>query len=195
MKFDDIKGWYDWEETYRSIVSRCPGGILVEVGTFLGRSLCHLGQMVKESGKPFQVVGVDWCVGSGVENGVDNHVEAVQEGLGSFAGTLHRNVIECGLQDIVSLVVASSEQAARLFCDNSLTMVFLDARHDYASLKRDIEVWLPKVKPGGILGGDDVGVPDESPVVWPDVKKVLDEILPGWKYSPHDAWVYSKVIR
>lgn len=188
----DIPGWFDWPQLYEEIVTTYSGGILVEVGTYLGRSLCYLGKLVKESGKPFQVVGIDWCVGSGVENGEDNHRRAVREGNGSFASQLHRNVIECGLQGIISILVADSVQASRLFADNSLTMVFIDTRHDFDSVKRDILTWRPKVKMGGTLAGDDVGVPDEENPVWPEVKQALNCCLPGWQYAPHDAWKFRK---
>lgn len=191
MNWEQIPGWFDWSVVYQEVVDKYDGGFLVEVGTYLGRSLCCLGEMVKQSGKPFHVIGVDWCVGSGVENGHNSHEEAVQEGLGSFAGTLHRNIIACGLQDVVTLIVADSKRAANLFRSDSLTMVCLDGRHDYESVKSDILKWLPRVRPGGVLMGDDMGVPDEVPV-WPGVRKAVEELLPGHQYKPHDAWYYEK---
>jgi hypothetical protein len=45
------------------------------------------------------------------------------------------------------------------FQDDSLDFVYLDARHDYAGLKEDIEAWWPKLKLGGMLAGHDF-VPD-----------------------------------
>ena len=39
-------------------------------------------------------------------------------------------------------------------------LVFIDADHSYETTKRDIELWAPKVKPGGILGGHDYNNPD-----------------------------------
>ena len=60
MTWEDIPGWFDWPQLYDHVVSRYDGGILVEVGNYLGRSLCYLGDQVKRSGKPFYVVGVDW---------------------------------------------------------------------------------------------------------------------------------------
>lgn len=193
MTWEEIPGWYDWPDLYTRAVANLPPGILVEVGCYLGRSLCHLGTLARASPRKFHVVGVDWCVGSGPENGRDNHAEAVQEGLGSFAGTLHRNVMSCGLQDHVSLLVASSAAAASVFPDRSLSMVFLDARHDYESVRDDIRAWLPKVRHGGWLCGDDVGVPGEPAPVWPGVRQALDAHLPGWRHEPHDAWSYEVV--
>lgn len=188
MTWEDIPGWFDWMTYYQSVVDNYPGGTLVEVGTYLGRSLCCLGELVRKSGKPFHCVGIDTCLGSGIENGSDNHESAVRDGGGTFAGTLHRNVVDCGLGDVVTLIVADSVRASRLFADHSLTMMFLDAAHDGESVRRDITTWLPKVKLGGEIAGDDVGVPNEQTPVWPGVKQAVNELLPGWEHVPHDAW-------
>jgi hypothetical protein len=49
-----------------------------------------------------------------------------------------------------------SLEAAKGFEDNSLDFVYLDARHDYPSVKADIAAWWPKLKSGGILSGHDL---------------------------------------
>lgn len=36
--------------------------------------------------------------------------------------------------------------------------VFLDAGHDYDSIKADLEAWWPKVRKGGLFSGDDYGL-------------------------------------
>ena len=103
MTWEDIPGWFDWEVFYRNVIANYPGGTLVEVGFYLGRSLCFLESVVRESGKPFRVVGVDHCLGSGIENGVNNHLEAVQNGKGSFVGQLYNNIRACGYEDTNTL--------------------------------------------------------------------------------------------
>lgn len=195
MTWEDIPGWFDWPQLYDHVVSRYDGGILVEVGNYLGRSLCYLGDQVKRSGKPFHVVGVDWGVGSGVEDdGNDHHHAAVSEGGGTMAGQLHRNVLACGLKDVITLITGDSVRAASLFPNFGLTMVFIDANHSYASVSADIRTWLPKVRVGGVLAGDDIGLPDEPPEakVWPGVVRAVNELLPGWDHGPHDAWMYTQ---
>ena len=152
------------------------GSRFVEVGNFLGRSLCSLGEVVKLSGKRITLIGVDTCRGSGIEGprGKDYHGAAVAQGGGTFAGQLHKNVIECGHADAIALIVADSVTAATFFADQSIEWVHLDARHDREHVKADIAAWLPKVKADGWLSGDDY---DE--VKWPAVVATIGEVLPA----------------
>ncbi len=39
--------------------------------------------------------------------------------------------------------------------DGALDFVFIDAAHDYASVRSDLEGWTPKVRSGGIVAGHD----------------------------------------
>ena len=86
---------------------------------------------------------------------------------------MHKNVLDCGFGDKITLIISDSVSASRLFSDGSLDWVHLDARHDYASVKADIEAWLPKVQTGGWLSGDDY---DDKK--WPEVVQAVSEILP-----------------
>ena len=43
------------------------------------------------------------------------------------------------------------------FDDDSLDFVYIDGNHSYDYVMKDITLYLPKVKPGGILGGHDYG--------------------------------------
>ena len=84
---------------------------------------------------------MDTCRGSGPEGLKTEELSwaAVERGGGTFAGELHRNVIECGYGDLLTLIIADSVRASRLFADRSLDWVHLDARHDYAHVRADIE--------------------------------------------------------
>ena len=179
MRWTEIEGWFQWRSGQEEAADSFPeGSCFVEVGTYLGRSLCSLGEVVERSGKSFSVIGIDTCRGSGPEGPrrKDYHGAAVRRNGGTFAGALHKNVLDCGYGDTISLLIASSLAASRLFGDASVDWVHLDARHDYASVKADIQAWLPKVKPGGWLSGDDYDA-----VKWPEVSKAVGELLPGAK--------------
>lgn len=56
--------------------------------------------------------------------------------------------------DRVRMYQGTSEEAASEF-DEQFDLVFIDAAHDYDNASRDIELWWPKVAPGGYLGGHD----------------------------------------
>ena len=49
-----------------------------------------------------------------------------------------------------------SEQAVRFIPDN-LDFVWIDGNHGYRWVKKDIELYWPKIKPGGLLCGHDYG--------------------------------------
>lgn len=49
----------------------------------------------------------------------------------------------------------TSIEAAKLHDTRSLCFVYLDARHDYASVCQDLKAWWPKICKGGILSGHD----------------------------------------
>lgn len=181
----DVDGWFTWRSAQEEAVNAFSDGRFVEVGTYLGRSLCSLAEVVERSGKNIDVIGIDTCRGSGPEGvrGKDYHSNAVADGGGTFAGTLHKNVLDCGFGDKITLIISDSISAARLFGDASLEWVHLDARHDYASVKADIEAWLPKVKAGGWLSGDDY---DQEK--WPEVVRAVSETLPHASPWSNQQW-------
>jgi hypothetical protein len=49
----------------------------------------------------------------------------------------------------------TSTEAAELLDPHSIDFVYLDARHDYESVKLDLEQWYGKVRAGGIIAGHD----------------------------------------
>jgi Methyltransferase domain len=187
----DIPGWFQWRAAQEEAVARFgDGSRFVEVGCYLGKSLCSLAEVVREAGRHIAVVGVDTGRGSGPEGRRDTnaHGPAVEYGGGTFAGLLHRNVIACGAADLVQLLITDSVAAADLFGDESLAWVHVDARHDYDSVTADIAAWAPKVRHGGWSSGDDY-----DPWQWPGVVAAVRDTLPDatvW-WSTQWRWVKS----
>merc|ERR1712113_730848 len=58
----------------------------------------------------------------------------------------------------VSMLQLSSREAVSLFKDDSLGLLYLDARHDYCAVREELELYWPKIAPGGVAGGDDFGL-------------------------------------
>jgi hypothetical protein len=183
----DIPGWFQWRGAQEEAVGHFgDGSRFVEVGCYLGKSLCSLAELV--AGRDIALVGVDTGRGSGPEGTADvnAHGPAVDYGGGTFTGLLHRNVIACGAADSVQLLISDSVAAAGVFADESLAWVHIDARHDYDSVRADIAAWAPKLRHGGWLSGDDY-----NPWQWPGVVDAVRDALPdaGEWWSTQWRWV------
>jgi predicted O-methyltransferase YrrM len=67
---------------------------------------------------------------------------------GYCEGRLHTH----GYMHQVDLFKGDSLEAARHFNHETLDFVYMDQRHDYEVVKKDLVDWWPKIKPGGRLG-------------------------------------------
>lgn len=76
-----------------------------------------------------------------------------------------------------------SETVAKKIPDHSLYFAFLDGDHSYEGLSLDIDLWLPKIKPGGFLSGHDYQHPK-----LPGVKKAVDEVFKSVKLDVNRTW-------
>ena len=83
--------------------------------------------------------------------------------------------------------MTSVEAAARIPAA-SLDFVYIDARHDYASVMEDLEAWYPKVRPGGLMTGHDYldGTFDAGEF---EVRRAVDEF-----FSARDLRVFSTLL-
>jgi hypothetical protein len=71
--------------------------------------------------------------------------------------------------------------------DQYFDFIYIDASHDYESVKRDIQISLPKIKNGGLIGGHDY-----EPT-WKGVIKAVDEIFEKpTKTFMDESWVKVK---
>lgn len=57
--------------------------------------------------------------------------------------------------DRVSFLRMKSEEACSSFAEESVGIVYLDAKHDYENVSKDISLWFQKVAKGGIISGHD----------------------------------------
>jgi len=72
-------------------------------------------------------------------------------------------------KDIINLHKGYSWELADKFEDNSIDFIYIDGQHTYDDVARDLNLYLPKLKRGGILGGHDyVGA-------WPGVVRAVTE--------------------
>lgn len=60
-----------------------------------------------------------------------------------------------GYEDRAFMLRMKGNDAKKLFSDESLDFVYIDANHTYEAVKNDIKDWYPKVKSGGLVLGHD----------------------------------------
>lgn len=129
------------------------------------------------SGKTIDIHVVDTFSGSDEE---EHHKDP---DLPNLRAVFDRNMEP--VKDLLTVHQMPSVEAAKLFADGSVSFVMIDGAHDYKSVKADITAWLPKMKTGGWLCGDDIAWGDDMPVF-----HAVSEILPGW-VRRGCAWTYQ----
>ena len=161
------------------------GSHFVEIGCFLGKSTAYISVEIANSGKDIKFDAIDhWDANLLPKKGDDSEFEDTT-GAGFIISEETRKMFERvsssiphyqdipaiqnnefyetfleNMKDLINLGLCNpikmmSTDAANLYEDGSLDFVLIDGAHDYTSVCEDIKAWLPKVKKGGILAGDD----------------------------------------
>jgi len=188
---DELPGWFNFEQFYSRIIRELKGGRLVEVGSWMGKSAAYLAVEAANSGKKFTIDCVDHFEGSKEEVGT-THKRAkthnikglCASNLRPFWSTTRNNSYLTREDNMLRIIPKRSSTASRPFKDKSIVFCFLDAGHTKEEVLADIEAWMPKIKPGGILAGHDLlGA-------FPGVRQAVEERLPGYVSEPGNCWSY-----
>jgi predicted O-methyltransferase YrrM len=162
--------WFTYPELYSAVVEKFPSGShFVEVGTWKGMSAAYMAVEIINSGKDIRFDCVDtWDF-------VPSQAEIPPHLFNGLYEVFIKNIEPVRHQ--VNPVQAISWDGAALYKDNSLDFVFIDAAHDYESVRKDIHAWFPKVKKEGVIAGHDYECAD--------VRKAVTEFFQG--YSIHES--------
>lgn len=78
-------------------------------------------------------------------------------------------------------IQSDSLSASKLYRNNSIDVIYIDADHSYESVKSDLEAWFTKIKSGGFICGHDYKADGD---VWPGVTKAVDEFVQQYSLQP-----------
>lgn len=209
----NIPGWTctRLREWYDEVALFIPdGGTFVEIGVAYGASLSYLIArliMREEQCSPLddrvppcfsaiRTVGVDiWEAFQGQELAPDvwARVSACKDPMTACLSELARSAAY--VYGRTTLVRDTGENAAKLFKDGSVDVVFIDEHHTRESVSAAIRAWLPKVKSGGILSGHDCN--DHYPGVLQACADLLPSNIEVRPPHPDDngwggVWVWRK---
>lgn len=166
----DWHGWFhpSCREGLRRLIAQHRPKIIVELGSWLGVSGAFMASV-----SDAQIYCVDTWQG---DAGVCADLEG-QKRLPHAYQQFLSNMVHAGLRDRVTPVRMTTVEAAAAL-DVWPDLIYLDAAHDEASVRADLEAWAPYVMPGGVICGDDAAV----------VGAVVRSTLPGLRYFQDEAF-------
>ena len=168
--------WFNYQNIYKRIVESVPeGGHIVEVGAWKGASTSYLA--VEAQHKKLRIDVVDTWSGSQEHKNISDIRE----------NSLFETFID-NLRPVINLVNpirTDSISASKMYDEESLDAVFIDADHRYESVKADILAWMPKAKKGGILAGHDYTLTHSGVILAVDELVEAPEII-------RDCWLKIK---
>lgn len=163
----NIPGWFHSNELYNLAVQFSHNSsVFIELGSFYGKSTVYMAELIKKSKKPIKFYAIDtWEWDEWMDDEsflIGFSVEEKKEF--AFINKLYNkdmpNIINHYLdrydvQNYVELIKSDSVLAANKFDDGSVDFIYLDTGHTYNRIKNEISAWLPKIRKGGLIGGDD----------------------------------------
>ena len=148
-----IEGWLEDDEAELLIAatsracSELPGPpVIVEVGSYCGRSTVVFGSTLKMLRSPGRVYAVD--PHDGVVGALDSGLRAGPSTLPRF----ERNIADARVQDVVTTI---QQRSFDVQWDQPISLLFIDGLHDYANVARDFYHFEGNVVPGGYIAFHD----------------------------------------
>jgi predicted O-methyltransferase YrrM len=142
---------------FRTAWSLPDGAVIVEIGSFKGRSTCCLAYGCRDTKK--HVFAVDTFEG----NDADFHHR-------DFFSQFWQNIEDRDLTVYVTPVQGRSSEVARTW-DSPIHLLFIDGAHQYEDVLADFYGFLPHVVPGGIVALHDVVE------TWPGPLRAWNEVV------------------
>lgn len=151
----EVPGWFSYEWLYDKFINEIKdGGKIVEIGSWFGKSTNYLLDKLNESGKFVSLDCIDTFKGTLNE---DLHQQLVEEFDNDIYQEFYSNIKSKGLEE-VNIIKDYSNEASTLYKNGEIDAIMIDGDHSYEGVTNDIKDYFYKVKPGGIISGDDINV-------------------------------------
>ena len=156
-----IDGWMETPELVWLAEQAASRRIIVEIGSFLGRSTRALADNTEGL-----VIACDDFHGPR-EIELAGRATIYERFLANVAGITNVAVIKADHRDLPEP-------------EFSPDMVFIDGGHEYENVKADIQYWLPRIAKGGLISGHDFHF-------FEGVRRAVAELLPGALVAPNTS--------
>ena len=157
----NIPGWFNYSETYDMIVDQIPDdGKIVEIGSFLGRSTHYLATSLMNANKEQVKI---YCVDTFEGSSEHVNLKIPKDFLSIFKENLKFFI---GREMVIPVQGRSdSQQVLDRFDNGSIDYIMVDGAHEHEPVLDDMENWWPKLKPEGVMFGDDFQLESVSQAV------------------------------
>ena len=116
-----------------------------------------------------------------------NELERYEGGLyaeGQENRKINAEKLQSKYPDRSRMIFKRTDKAHKDIPDGHLDFVFIDADHTYEGVKRDIELWEPKVHQNGLIIGHDLN--------WGGVARAVGECFSEFWISADNVWASPK---
>lgn len=173
----DLHGWHSQHALLAKAIDTAPR-IVVEVGVWKGASVVFMANRLRDMNADSVIIAVDTWLGSWEHWARPDwrHALMLENGYPTLYRTFQHNIVASGVAKYVIPLPLDSVNAASLLRRYGISpdFVHLDAGHDYRSVLTDLETWWERLRPDGILVGDDY---DPTGQIWPRVKEAVDAFV------------------
>lgn len=146
---DNVEGWLRDAEAkllYKLAQNIPQNGVIVEIGSWQGKSTIWLGKGAEKVNA--KVYAIDPHTGDSSEI-----IEQYGGHIDTFDSFL-RNIKKSSLENTVYPIKKHSYHALG-DVKEEIDLLFIDGAHEYEAVKKDYEMWFPKLKEGGIIAFHD----------------------------------------
>ena len=159
--YEKVYGHFSFKTIYDKIIDEAQDNShFIEIGSFLGKSCSYMAVEIENSSKKIKFDCVDLWEFNDYE-GTVNDLNFAHQGINSsemFFNTFLENTKS--VNHIINPIRKSSELASADYEDGSLDFVFVDGDHTEEGVTKDLNNWYPKLKPNGVMAGDDFTIPE-----------------------------------
>lgn len=131
---------------------------IAEIGVYKGRGTAIWNVILSNQNIKYDYFAIDHFMGSSEHDKSFDYYSTTIENLKPIS-------------DKINIIRNNSKSESEKYPDEFFDIVYIDASHEYEYVKEDILSWHPKVKPGGVICGDDYISG------WPGVVQAVNELF------------------
>lgn len=155
---DDVRGWGSDSPIFKEMIEQVRPRLIVEVGTWKGASALTMAQACDALDLDTRIVCVDTWLGAHEFIGVGGERDLLlRHGWPMVYFQFLANVVKANQTRRIIPFPQTSLIAARYLAQHQIKadLIYIDGSHDEVDVAMDIRAYLPLLRTGGVLFGDD----------------------------------------